>query len=124
MPSDVQARALISGDRILGLITWVMEGGNAELTTLDAFVEERGIGSKLLAVAEEVIRSGGGRRMVVFLSNDNVSTLAFYLHRGWRLEKVHRDAVLNLRKIKSAIPEVGRSGIPITDLWEVDKSLE
>lgn len=123
MPRDVEARALVLGDRMLGLISWVVEGGNAEVVTLDSFAEERGAGTQLLTAAEEATRNAGARRVVAMVSNDNVRTLTFLLHRGYRLEKVHRDIVAELRKIKETIPMVGRAGIPVLDLWELAKPL-
>jgi GNAT superfamily N-acetyltransferase len=123
MPADVESRALVTGDRMLGLITWVVVKGEAEVVTIDAFVEERGVGTRLLTVAEEVVRSAGGRRLCVLLSNDNLHALGFLLRRGYRLEKLHLGVVADLRKIKPVIPEAGRAGIPIKDLWEVAKPL-
>lgn len=123
MPKDVEGRALLKGDRMLGLITWVLTGTEAEIVTLDSFVEERGVGTRLVTAAEEAVRSAGGKRLNVFTSNDNIHSLAFFLHRGFRLEKVHKDVVPELRKIKPVIPEIGRSGIPILDLWQVVKPL-
>jgi len=123
MPKDVEGRALATGDRMLGLITWVINGTEAEIITLDSFVEERGVGTRLLTAAEEAVRTSGAKRIAVLLTNDNVSALAFHLHRGYRMEKVHKDVVAGMRKIKPAIPLNGRSGIPIVDLWEVAKPL-
>jgi hypothetical protein len=123
MPKDVESRALVTGDRMLGLITWVLAHGEAEVVTMDAFVEERGVGTRLLTVAEEVIRSAGGKRVAMLLSNDNVHALEFLLGRGYRLEKLHLGVVAELRKIKPVIPEIGRAGIAIKDLWEVAKTL-
>jgi len=123
MPKDVEGRALVTGDRMLGLITWAVNGAEAEIVTLASFAEERGVGTRLLTAAEEAAASAGAKRIAVLIANDNVSALAFHLHRGYRLEKVHRDIVAELRKIKPAIPAEGRSGIPIVDLWEVAKPL-
>ncbi|HEY3452010.1 MAG TPA: GNAT family N-acetyltransferase [Myxococcales bacterium] len=123
MPQDVEGRALVTGDRMLGLITWVVNGAEAEIVTLDSFVEECGVGTRLLTAAEEAVGSAGAKRIAVLLTNDNVTALAFHLHRGYRLVKVHKDIVEEMRKIKPVIPAIGRSGIPIVDLWEVAKPL-
>ena len=123
MPRDVEARALVLGDRMLGLASWVVDGSNAELVTLDSFAEERGAGTQLLTAAEEAMRNAGARRVVAMVSNDNIRTLTFLLHRGYRLEKVHRDLVAELRKIKETIPLIGRAGVPVLDLWELAKPL-
>ena len=123
MPKDVEGRAIVTGDRMLGLITWVVTGAEAEIVTLDSFVEEQGVGTRLLTAAEEAAATAGARRIAVLLTNDNLSALAFHLHRGYRMEKVHKDIVAELRKIKPIIPTSGRSGIPIVDLWEVAKPL-
>ncbi|MBI5549632.1 MAG: GNAT family N-acetyltransferase [Deltaproteobacteria bacterium] len=123
MPRDVEGRALVMGDRMLGLITWVVNGSDAEIVTLDSFVEERGVGTRLLTAAEEAIRTAGGKRVATYATNDNLHALGFHLRRGYRLVKVHQGIVAELRKIKPVIPEAGRSGIPIVDLWEIAKPL-
>jgi len=123
MPPDVEGRAMVTGDRMLGLVTWVVTGEEAEIVTLDSFVEERGVGTRLLTACEEAAASAGAKRVSTLISNDNLSALGFHLRRGWRLDKIHKDRVADLRKIKPVIPTVGRWGIPIVDLWEVAKPL-
>lgn len=123
MPADVEARVLKLEDRLLGLATWAFEGDSAEVVTLDAFVEERGVGTRLLTAVEEACSGAGARRNRVFLTNDNLSALGFFLRRGYRLEQVHRDAVAALRQHKASIPATGRAGLPLVDLWELTKPL-
>ncbi len=123
LPADVEARVLKVDDRLLGLATWAYEGDTADLVTLDAFVEERGVGTRLLTALEEACSGAGTKRTRVFLTNDNLSALGFLLRRGYRLEKVHREAVAALRAHKAAIPATGRSGLPLVDLWELTKPL-
>ena len=72
---------------------------------------------------EEACSGAGAKRTRVFLTNDNLAALGFLLRRGYRLEKVHRDAVAALRQHKASIPATGRAGLPLVDLWELVKLL-
>jgi ribosomal protein S18 acetylase RimI-like enzyme len=123
MPADVEGRALVQGSQMLGLVTWVVTAQEGEITSLDSFAEERGVGTRLVTVAEEAIRTAGATEAVVVVSNDNLHTLCFLLRRGYRLMSVHRDVIAEMRKVKPAIPAVGRAGIPIVDLWRLTKPL-
>ena len=77
----------------------------------------------LLTAVEEACSGASARRNRVFLTNDNLSALGFFLRRGYQLEQVHRDAVAALRQHKASIPVTGRAGLPLVDLWELTKPL-
>ena len=56
-------------------------------------------------------------------TNDNVRALNFYQKRGYRLVRLHLDAMDNVREMKPRIPELGGDGIPLRDMREVEKRL-
>ncbi|MEJ1970697.1 MAG: GNAT family N-acetyltransferase [Rhizomicrobium sp.] len=100
-------------DRLLGALTWHEAGGEMEIVTLNSFVENRGVGTALIAAAVALGRAIGVRRLWLVTSNDNTHALRFYQKRGWDLYAFHRNAIEQARRIKPAIPLTGEDAIPI-----------
>jgi hypothetical protein len=50
--------------------------------------------------------------------------MSFYLKRGYRLTRVHQDAVDRVRSLKPSVPLVGMNGIALTDVLELVKHLQ
>lgn len=107
-----------------GLITLHLEGDSLEIVTMNSIHRGRGIGTSLMARAEHFARENGATRLWLVATNDNVDAMLFYQRRGFRMVKVHRDAVSEARKVKPQIPEIGESGVPILDLVEFEKPVE
>ncbi len=106
-----------------GLVTWASEGERAEIVSLDAFAQGLGIGSRLMGAAEEELRRRGVRRLTVVTTNDNPRALAFYLRRGYRLVRLHLDVMDRVRQVKPQVPAAGSDGIPLRDMWELERGL-
>jgi ribosomal protein S18 acetylase RimI-like enzyme len=109
----------LDGER-LGLATYRVEGGDAELVTLDALVQGQGIGTALLEAVTEVAARKGCRRLWLITTNDNLDSIRFYQRRGLRLTAVHPGAVDEARRIKPQIPVVGDHGIDVHDEVEFE----
>lgn len=109
--------ALIAGQRE-GLATFRLNGDEAELVTLDAVTPGRGVGTRLLDALTDRLIAAGVRRLWVTTTNDNLSALAFYQRRGFRLQRVRPGAVDETRNIKPGIPLIADNGLPIRD--EID----
>ncbi len=123
-PADVEGLAVTGRDgEVLALVTWAVDGAEAELTSLDALQTGRGYGSRLMESAEARLAARGVKRVHHFLANDNTPALAFYQRHGYHLAKIHPGAIDEIRKIKTIIPPAGRDGIPLRDAWEVVKEL-
>ena len=124
MPDDV--KGLVCHDEneaITGLVTWITDGDFSEIVTLDALVRGKGHGSRLLSAAEAKIAEAGARTVRVLTTNDNVKALGFYLKRGYRLKRIHHDAMERVRERKPGIPLIGEHNIPLTDMLELTKRL-
>ena len=65
----------------------------------------------------------GCNRLWVITTNDNLDALRFYQRRGFRITKVHTDALTERRKLKPEIPETGLYEIPMRDEIELEKDL-
>ena len=101
--------------RIVGLLTWIREGDDVQLLTLNSVLEGQGIGSALMLIAIEEARRDEVRKIWLTTTNDNVPAIAFYQRLGFRLTGVNVGVVDEARKIKPQIPETGYKGIPIHD---------
>jgi len=106
-----------------GLVTWAIDGDHAEIVTMDAFIQGVHIGGRLLDAAEAELAGRGVRRLSITTTNDNLRALAFYVRRGYRLVRLHLDGVDRVRAAKPGVPAMGNEGVPLRDMWELEKNL-
>lgn len=106
-----------------GLVTFATRGDFAEIVSLDAFVQGRGTGSRLMDAAEEELRRRGVKEARLVTTNDNPRALSFYVRRGYRLVRLHLDAMDRVRQAKPHVPLIGNDGIPLHDMWELEREL-
>jgi ribosomal protein S18 acetylase RimI-like enzyme len=107
--------------RLLGVLTYVIDGPQCEVLTLHADEPRRGVGSALVAEVRRVAAAAGCTRLWVITTNDNVDALRFYQRRGFRLVALHAGAVNDSRaRLKPEIPELGDHGIPLRDELELE----
>jgi len=115
----------IDGERV-GVATLLWHDDHLEIVTIDALRPFQGIGSALLEAAAEEARRQGRSEIRLFATNDNLDALRFYQRRGFRLWKVYRDAITNIRPRKPTIPLIGHYEIPMRDeielRWDVSKA--
>jgi ribosomal protein S18 acetylase RimI-like enzyme len=114
--------ALLAGESA-GLATYLIEGAECELVTLDSLEEGRGVGSALLAAVRGYAREHGCRRLVLVTTNDNVPALRFYQRQGLTLVALRVGEIERSRRLKPEISEIGHDGIPIRDEIELEQLL-
>lgn len=119
LPGLVAWRA---GERA-GLLTYHLAGDSCEIVSLDSLVEGAGVGSALIAAAQEIARAAGCQRVWLVTTNDNLPALRFYQKRGFRLVAVYPGAVDKARRLKPEIPAVGLEGVPLRDELELELAL-
>ncbi len=112
---DLEGIVASIGDERLGVLTYRIDAGVCEIVTLDAFREGVGVGRALLEAVTELARAAGASTVLVMTTNDNVGALRFYQRAGFRLTELRPGAVDAARRIKPAIPLIGRDDIPIRD---------
>lgn len=113
----------LDGETVAGLVTYRLDGDDAEVMSLDSLREGQGIGSALLGVVATIARTGGCLRLRLVTTNDNLHALRFYQRRGFRLVALRPDAVTRGRHLKPQIPLLGHEGIPIRDEIELEITL-
>ena len=109
--------------KLVGLVTYRIDGTECEIITLDSSVERQGVGSRLLSRVREAAVCAGCDRLWLITTNDNIPAQLFYQKRGFHLVVVHKNAINQARKLKPEIPDVGQNGIPIRDEIELEMLL-
>jgi GNAT superfamily N-acetyltransferase len=124
VPEEVQGLAWRDEwGEIQALITWHIDGDEAEFVTVDAYQQGRHIGGRLLDGAEAELRKCGVRLARIVTTNDNLRAVAFYVRRGYRLMTIELDGVERVRKQKPDVPLIGNENIPLRDMYELEKEL-
>jgi ribosomal protein S18 acetylase RimI-like enzyme len=122
-PEQLEGFVVEAGTEWVGLLTFVIEDGECEVTSLDSLREGKGIGSRLIEQAMTEARARGCRRLFLITTNDNLNALGFYQKRGFQMAALYRGAVNESRKIKPGIPLVGYNNIPLRDEIELEVRL-
>jgi GNAT superfamily N-acetyltransferase len=124
LPADVEGivwRDADSGRR--GVVTWWADEDRAEIVSVRAEPQGGGAGTRVMDAAEDELRRRGVKTVVLATTNDNARALNFYIRRGYRLVRVDLDAMDRVRAVKIGVPRNGRDGVPLQDMWELEKSL-
>jgi len=121
-PADLVGAGVYDRGALVAFVTWLPEPGGAEITSLDAFVRRKGYGSLAMEHAEAAIRAAGGTRARLFTTNPNVGAIVMYMRRGYRVVRIHLDAMDRVRELKPQVP-LDEDGFPLRDMWELWKEL-
>ncbi|MCI0394418.1 MAG: GNAT family N-acetyltransferase [Chloroflexi bacterium] len=109
--------------RPVGLLTYRLEGDECEIISLNSLAEGQGIGTALLAAAQEAARAAGCWRLWLITTNDNLAALRFYQRRGFTLAALYPNSLEESRRLKPQIPLIGLDGIPLRDEIELEMRL-
>jgi ribosomal protein S18 acetylase RimI-like enzyme len=118
---DLHGLLAIHGGRIMGIATFRKDQSEIEIISLDSFQEKMGIGTSLLNEIIQKGKSEGVSRFWMVTTNDNTNALRFYQKRGWNLKALYLDSVLDARKLKPSIPDLGKDQIPIRHEIELEQ---
>jgi ribosomal protein S18 acetylase RimI-like enzyme len=118
--SECPAFVAVSGDEPLGAVTYCIDSGECEVTSLNSLFSGKGIGSALLRAVRDEAEKAGCRRLWLITTNDNTNAIRFYQRLGMTLYAVHLNALEQSRKLKPSIPMTGTDGIPILHEFEFE----
>ena len=110
-------------NEIVGILHYRIKGKECEILTLASIKQGKGVGSALIAEVEEIARKRGCRLISVVTTNDNLNALGFYQRRGFHLSALLPGKVIESRRVKPGIPEIGENNIPIRDELRLEKIL-
>jgi ribosomal protein S18 acetylase RimI-like enzyme len=119
-PEQLEGFVVEDGNEWIGLLTFVIDGNECEVTSLDSLREGQGIGSILMEKAIEEARARNCMRLFLITTNDNLNALGFYQRRGFEIVTVYRGAINESRKRKPGIPLIGYNNIPLRDEMELE----
>jgi len=119
-PEQLDGFVVEDGNEWIGLLTFVIDSDECEVTSLDSLRQGQGIGSTLLEKAIEEARSCNCRRLFLITTNDNLNALGFYQKRGFEIVTIYRGAINESRKRKPSIPLIGFNNIPLRDEVELE----
>ncbi len=118
----LDALVATSEDRLVGVLTYVVEGDALEVVSCDADPAGCGVGRALVDAAVDLARRGSLRRAWATTTNDNLAALGFWQAVGFHLAALRPGAVRDARRLKATIPEAGHRGLPIRD--EIDLEID
>jgi GNAT superfamily N-acetyltransferase len=121
--AELPALVAIRDGRLVGLLTYAIEGDELEIVSCDADPPGRGTGGALVEAAVGVARRSSVRRLRCTTTNDNLAALGFWQARGFVLVALRPDAVAAARLLKPTIPQRGYRGLPIRDELDLERRL-
>ena len=122
--SEGQGFIAVLEQKPVGVLTYEIENGSCEITFLESYAPDKGVGSGLIAAAKELADKQKCKRLWLITTNDNTHALHFYQKRGFHLVALYPKALDISRKIKPEIPEIGDDGIPLRDELELEYGTE
>jgi ribosomal protein S18 acetylase RimI-like enzyme len=122
-PAELPGFVALAGKKIVGLLTYHLEGSACEIVTLDSWDQGQGIGIELIEAVKQTARQEGSQRLWLITTNDNTNALHFYQKRGFVIVRIRINAMEKARLIKPEIPLTGKEGIPLRDEIELEMLL-
>lgn len=119
-PENLEGFIAEENEEKVGLATIFVENYEMELVTIDSLKQGKGIGKMLLDEVLNIAKEKNLKRLWLIATNDNLNALKFYQKNGFHLVKVYPNAIVESRKIKPQIPEIGENGIPLRDEIELE----
>lgn len=110
-------------NKIIGLITYMIENNECEICSLNSFIQNRGIATNLIEKVKDYAKNKKCKRLKLITTNDNIRAIEFYQRRGFVFSKIYINAIENSRKLKPQIPLFAENGLPIRDEIEFEMKL-
>ncbi|MEN8908378.1 MAG: GNAT family N-acetyltransferase [Clostridiales bacterium] len=111
-------------DEVKGILTYCTARHKCEIVSLNSLLENEGIGSSLIEHLEKYAKSKKCKKITVFITNDNMHAFGFYQKKGYNMKALHRNSVIDSRKIKPQIPLIGYNDIAVLHEVEFEKALK
>lgn len=105
---------------VLGYLLYVFHDGVCEIMALQSVRENAGIGSRLIERVRAAAREQSTSILTVTTTNDNIRAIRFYQKRGFTLRALRLNIMETSRRLKPAIPLIGKDGIPLRDEIEFE----
>lgn len=110
-------------EKIIGLVTYIINDSECEIMSLDSLIEKRGIGTGLVKKVIETARDRNCVKIKLITTNDNIHAMRFYQKLGFDMSKLYHNALDISRKLKPSIPLLGEYDIPLKHEIEFEMNL-
>ncbi len=107
-------------DRLLALVTYIVEGDSSRIITINSLAAGVGLGTELLKATIKAAAEAGCNRVCAAVTNDNLDALRFFQTRGFILGELRHNIVDTNREQRPDYPTRGLDGIMIRDEIEVE----
>lgn len=114
--------ALVAGEPVSFLL-YAVRDEDCEIVALVSVLPCRDVARSLVDSLTDRCAGLGVKRIVLVMTNDNLSAQAFYAACGFLLVATHAGAADRARALKPEIPHVGEDGVPISDELEYERPL-
>lgn len=121
--SESDGYCIIENQRVIGVITYCIEGGECEITLLHSLLENQGIGTRLVQAVLEAAQTAGAGKVKVITTNDNIRAILFYQRKGFDMAVLYHNSMDKVREIKRGVPLIGENGILLKHEIEFVKTL-
>ena len=98
---------------IIGLITYIFDGEECEITSLDSLRENCGIGTALIEKVKVAALQNCCTKLRLITTNDNTKALRFYQKRGFDLVRLYHNSLNTSRKLKPQSRCLERTEFPL-----------
>ena len=103
-PADLPGLIAERGSRVVGLLTFQIDGSVLEVVTLNALERRAGVGTLLMEAVAAEARQRRCQEIHLTTTNDNLDAIRFYQRRGLRLVALRPGAVDRARVEWPEIP--------------------
>ncbi|HZQ86647.1 MAG TPA: GNAT family N-acetyltransferase [Acidimicrobiales bacterium] len=120
LPGFVADDSLPTGGMPLGYLTYIVDGDQCEVLTINALLQGAGVGRALMDAARGAAVNAGCRRLWLMTTNENLRAIAFYQRWGMDLAALHRNFADTVRAAKPAVDLSPHDGIPFRHALEFE----
>jgi GNAT superfamily N-acetyltransferase len=121
LPGFVADDSLPTGGMPLGYLTYIVDGHQCEVLTINALLQGAGVGRALMDAARTAAANAGCRRLWLMTTNENIRAIDFYQRWGMDLVALHRNFVDTVRAAKPNIDaSAGRGDIEFRHALEFE----
>lgn len=113
----------LKDNKIIGLITYIIENNECEICSLNSYIENKGIGTTLINKVKEYAEKKNCTRLKLVTTNDNIRAMKFYQKREFVFANIYKNSIEISRQLKLQIPIFAENGLPIRDEIELEMNL-
>jgi len=110
----------LTGGAPLGYLTYIVDGDECEVLTINALLQGAGVGRALMDAAHTAAANAGCRRLWLITSNENIRAIDFYQRWGMDLAALHRNFADTVRAAKPNVDVAGHDGIEFRHALEFE----